>query len=65
MDRMTGTVLNELKNQKNDIFTEQFSFSGTPPSSCLIEVSTNDLALTSFVLNLSRLLVGGVLPIVQ
>ena len=26
MDRMTGTVLNELKNQQNDIFDNLFSF---------------------------------------
>ena len=52
MDRMTGTVLNELKNQKNDIFNEQFRFSkrsSTPSSRCMMEVSTNDVALTSFV----------------
>ena len=50
MDPMTGTVLNELKNQENDIFKEQFLFFKTPPSRCIIEVSTNDVALTSFVL---------------
>ena len=26
MDRMTGTVLKELRNQKNDTSKEQFSF---------------------------------------
>ena len=30
----------------------------TPPSKCIIEVSANDVALTPFVLNLSKLLVG-------
>ena len=42
---MTGTVLNELKNQKNDIFKNQFCISkcsSTSPSRCIIKVSTND-----------------------
>ena len=39
--------------------------SSTPPSKCIIEVTTNNVALTSFLLNSSKLLVGLVLTIVQ
>ena len=59
MDRMTATVLNKLKNQKMVFSKNSFrssKCSSTPPNSCIIEVSTSDVALTSFVLNLSKLL---------
>ena len=53
MGHMTKTVLNELKNQKNKQLKNSLRSSNcscTPPSRCIIEVSTNDVALTSFVL---------------
>ena len=53
MGHMTRTVLNELKNQKNKQLKNSLrssKCSSTPPSRCIIEVSTNDVALTSFVL---------------
>ena len=60
---MTGTVLNELKNknkQKKILLNNSYFYQSIKVAvlqqNCMLEVSTNGVALKLFVLNLSKLL---------